>query len=420
VLGCRFRLSGMLAGAVAMLSSLLLVAGLQPAARAASVSTMSTVSTVPKQTWGTDGRVFSLANAGQRVFLTGSFSHLVNPATGAAMPASNVAALDATAGTPVPGFSVGANGAVNAAAVSPDGRTLYLAGNFTKVNGKPRSHLAAVSTASGALTSWAPAAGSTAHAILPLADKVVVGGDFIKLDGQQVKRIGAVDTAKGALVPGWSASASCRVQTLAASADGSQIYAGGYARYWNTVDRPGLVRLSAATGALDLSFDAHYLPNSQLCAPLKSHDGMNPFQVTVGPYALLVAVGGLRNDLDALSFSGSVIWRDRADGDFQTVVMSGNDIYAGGHFVDQFFDRCGTHKSPVHLIKINALGGCQDTSWVADMTTPNKKGHFYGVWSLLASNGSLYVGGEFKRTFTVVGGKGRTYQTPSYAVFPSP
>ena len=72
----------------------------------------------------------------------------------------------------------------------------------------------------------------------------------------------------------------------------------------------------------------------------------------------------------------------------------------------------------MHLIKINALGGCQDTSWVSDMTTPNKQGRFYGVWSLLSSGGSLYVGGEFQRTFTVVDGRGRTYQTPSYAVFP--
>jgi hypothetical protein len=70
----------------------------------------------------------------------------------------------------------------------------------------------------------------------------------------------------------------------------------------------------------------------------------------------------------------------------------------------------------VHLIKVDALGGCQDTSWVADMTTPNKVGHYYGVWSLLTSGDALYVGGEFQRTCTVVNGKGRTYQTPSYAM----
>lgn len=397
---------------LALLSFLMFGAQLPSSAYATSVSS------VPQRTWGTDGRVFSLAKAGQNVFLTGNFSHLVNPATGATLVAGNVAALDAATGQPVPSFSVGTNGAILAAAVSPDGKTLYLAGTFTKVSGKARSRLAAVSATSGALLPWAPAATASVHAILPLADKVIVGGDFTQLNGKPVKRIGAVDTAKGALVPGWTATASCRVQALAVSADGSQIYAGGYAQYWDGVDHPGLARLSASTGALDTSFDAQYLPNSQLCDPTHSHDGMNPFAITVGPYALLVAVGGLRNDLDALSVNGSVYWRDRADGDFQTVVMLGNDIYAGGHFVDEFIDRCGTHQAPVHLIKVNALGGCQDTSWVADMTTPNKAGHYYGVWSLLTSGNSLYVGGEFQRTYTLVNGKGRTYQTPSYAVFP--
>ena len=409
VLGYRSRRSAVLAFLVA----LMLVACAQPAAYA------SAVSTVPQRTWGTDGRVFSLAKAGQSVFVTGNFSHLVNPATGATLVAGNVAALDATTGQPVSTFSVGTNGAILAAAVSPDGNTLYLAGTFSKINGKPRSRLAAVTTTTGALLPWAPAASASVHAILPLATKVIIGGDFTQLDGTAVKRIGAVDTAKGALVPGWSATASCRVQALAVSQDGTQIYAGGYAQYWDGIDRPGLARLSAATGALDSSFNAQYLPNSKLCDPVHTHDGMNPFEIAVGPYALLVAVGGLRNDLDALNFSGSVFWRDRADGDFQTVVMLGNDIYAGGHFVNEFIDRCGTHQAPVHLIKIDALGGCQDTSWVADMTTPNKSGHFYGVWTLLTDGGSLYVGGEFQRTYTVVNGKGRTYQTPSYAVFPA-
>jgi hypothetical protein len=409
VLGYHSRLSVVLA----FLFALTLIACTQPVANA------STISTVPQRTWGTDGRVFSLAIAGQSVFVTGSFSHLVNPATGATLVAGNVAALNATTGQPVSTFSVGTNGAILDAVVSPDGSTLYLAGTFSKVNGKPRSRLAAVTTNSGALLPWAPVASAAVHAILPLATKVIIGGDFTQLDGRAAKRLAAVDTVKGALVPDWSASASCRVQALAVSQDGTQIYAGGYAQYWDGIDRPGLARLSATTGALDTSFDAQYLPNSKLCDPVHNHDGMNPFEITVGPYALLVAVGGLRNDLDALNFSGSVYWRDRADGDFQTVVMVGNDIYAGGHFVDEFIDRCGTHQAPVHLVKIAALGGCQDTSWVADMTTPNKSGHFYGVWSLLSSGGSLYVGGEFQRTYTVVNGKGRTYQTPSYAVFPA-
>jgi hypothetical protein len=398
---------------IAFFTSLMLVLGTQPSAYA------STVSTVPQRTWGTDGKVFALARAGQSVFLAGTFAHVVNPASGAEAVANNVAALDATLGTPVPGFSVRTNGAVLATAVSPDGKTLYLAGSFSLVNGKPRSRLAAVSTTSGALTPWAPDAAAAVRAILPLSTKVVVGGDFIQLDGKPVKRIGAVDTVSGALVPGWSAAASCRVQALTASADGSLIYAGGYARYWDGIDQPGLVRLSAATGALDASFNAHYKPNSKLCAPNRSHDGMNPFEIAVAPYAVLVAVGGVSNDLDALEFDGTLAWRDIADGDFQAVVIIGNDIYAGGHFATNFLDRCGMRPPPVHLVKVNALGGCQDTSWVADMTTPNKAGHFYGVWALVTNGSSLYVGGEFRRTYTVVDDKGHTYQTPSYAVFPA-
>src|SRR5690349_24316431 len=140
-----------------MLVCLMFGALLPPSAYATNVST------VPQRTWGTDGRVFALAKAGQNIFLAGSFSHLVNPATGATLVAGNVAALDATTGQPVPSFSVGTNGAILADAVSPDGKILYLAGTFTKVNGKPRSRLAAVSATTGALLPWAPVAAASVN-----------------------------------------------------------------------------------------------------------------------------------------------------------------------------------------------------------------------------------------------------------------
>jgi hypothetical protein len=75
---------------------------------------------VPDETWGTNGRVYAIAQAGGRVYVAGAFTAVRSP-SGEMVPRNHLAALDAITGAVDPNWDPGADGAVNEIAVSGDG-----------------------------------------------------------------------------------------------------------------------------------------------------------------------------------------------------------------------------------------------------------------------------------------------------------
>lgn len=384
----------------------------------ATAASSGAVAVTPSVTWGTDGKVYTMTKVGNTIYVAGKFSNLVNIKSGIKQPAANIGAIDATTGKPITGFTAGTDGLIYSVRASADGSTLYVGGSFSAADGVARKNLAAFSSSTGALTPWAPKATVDVRAVLPLGDKVIVGGDFTYLNGAPVQRIGAVDTVTGATYPGWNTSATCRVQALAATPDGQSFYAGGYAQYWNGAYQPGLVRMSASTGQLDPTFNAHYAPNQVACDPIHKHGGNNPFTIEVQPTGnLAVAIGGTTNLLDMLSSHGGRIWRDSADGDFQAVTVLGDYVYAGGHFRSHVWDACGNSFVPEHIVRLNLRNGCVDSSWGAYMYPHDLAGHYYGTWVLINDGSTIYAGGEFTSTESNVNGTWVFTKSPSYAVF---
>ena len=51
--------------------------------------------------WGTDGKVYSMTEVGNTIYLAGTFKNLVNPKTGIKQPAANIGAINATTGKPI-------------------------------------------------------------------------------------------------------------------------------------------------------------------------------------------------------------------------------------------------------------------------------------------------------------------------------
>jgi len=169
-----------------------------------------------------NGTVQSLAVGNGRVYLGGSFSSVGGTSR------TRLAAVDAASGAVVSGFNPRPSGAVSSLAVS--GNTLYAGGNFTTVGGTARSNLAAVDATSGALLSgWAPAANDLVKAVDMAADgtKVYVAGNFTTIDGASHRHVAALDPTTGAAISSFSHGLSYAVVDMAVDASGVFIAGAG-------------------------------------------------------------------------------------------------------------------------------------------------------------------------------------------------
>ncbi|HVW33244.1 MAG TPA: delta-60 repeat domain-containing protein, partial [Acidimicrobiia bacterium] len=119
-------------------------------------------------------------------------------------------------------------GGVNEMAVSRDGATVWLAGDFNAVGGQARNRLAAVHSDGTVDPDFNPAPDNgTVVSALTLSEdnsKVYFGGKFSKVQGKVRNNLAAVDAHTGAITP-WDPNATGPVSSLTAS--GGLVYAGG-------------------------------------------------------------------------------------------------------------------------------------------------------------------------------------------------
>ncbi len=192
----------------------------------------------------------ALSSDGHTLFVGGHFTSIGGKTR------QRIAALSTATGSAVASFNPGldASGTAAALALSPDGQTLYVGGMFSTLGGQSRSSLGAVSTATGAVTSFAPSAGGFVNALAISPDgKTLYAGN---------SSVSGYSTADG--TPGFSAGANGQVHALAVSPDGSALGAGGSFSSF-PVARHGLAAIDLATGDVT-SFDAQsngYAPRAR-------------------------------------------------------------------------------------------------------------------------------------------------------------
>lgn len=144
-------------------------------------------------------------------------------------------------------------GSIYRMAVSPDGQTVYLGGQFSHVGGQPRANLAAVSATTGAVTAWRPDPNDVvdALAVSPDGGTVYVGGQFATIGPSVLTRpnLAAVSAASGEAT-GWTPAPDGSVSALAMGPDGAHVYAAGAFAHIGAAPqrRPGVADLTTSTG----------------------------------------------------------------------------------------------------------------------------------------------------------------------------
>jgi hypothetical protein len=402
-------------------------------------------SSVPIPTWGTGpstvednkaGRVYALAEAGDKVFLGGEFESIVPPGKnpGPGIPRRFLAAFDRHTGQPVD-WDVEPSDVVLSLVASPDGRTLYVGGRFRSIAGTAAGRVAAFDVATGhrIATFDPPLANAGVRAMALHGDTLYIGGAFTQIGDVDRDQLAALHATTGALRTDWEGpsnghqcytgqtgnlTAGCDglVFDMAVTADGSLLYVGGDFADLGGSDHGGLLTLDARTGET---------------ASWQAENDRPIFGLTVWPgdgKSLVVATGGTGGQAQFYEYKSSrrssePEWLHKVDGDATDVAATRERVYLVGHydFVLGKNTVCGAppckgstdngDEPNRHLSVFDAQTGAHDLSFTAQANTPQ------GPYATIIGKDHWYVGGDFTNIDIRAGGQ--EYKQPGFVQFPA-
>ncbi|ACQ79258.1 PKD domain containing protein [Beutenbergia cavernae DSM 12333] len=280
-----------------------------------------------------NGVVWRQVVAGSTVFAVGEFTR-ARPYGSAAgqneVVRSHVLAYNIDTGA-MTSFAPTINAQVMDAAVSPDGNTLYLVGQFTQVNGQSRYRIAAFDVASGALLPFRPVVNTRITSVTATSSTVYFGGPFTTVNGQQRTRVAAVNAGTGTTNTPLSASIpDGDVRGVALAPDGNALVIAGSFTSVNGSNNPGygLARLATSNGA-SLSFPVNAIVrNATVNAAIYSlKSDENGVYGTGYDY---YGPGNLEGSFHA-DWEGNLEWIDGCMGDTYDVWPDGDVVYQASH-----------------------------------------------------------------------------------------
>jgi hypothetical protein len=372
----RSRQGLLVAGAAVSTLALSVAAQTATSPAQAAVATSSRVCVQP------DGRVSASTISSGVLYIGGRFTH-VSDLHGVSKARGGLAAVNLSTCDLLPWTAV-TNGDVHALTVA--GGSVYAGGEFTTVGGLTRTRLAALDASSGDVLPFKHTVNRTVRALTVSGSTVFAGGDFSTVDGAGRAGLAGFATGSGALSSTWRPTASGSVRTLTPSATGGRIYVGGSFRSLDGSSADAyLGAVDSAGGALDTAFKPHAtFPILDLVSDSR------------GVYA---GGGGSGGHLGIWNADGSLqrpVYQ--TDGDVQAIAVSGDSLYAGGHFDNYCVANtgsgapylCTTPRQRKKLFEVSLASGAV-TSWAPSLNSN------LGVFSATTDPGSgqLYIGGDF-------------------------
>ncbi|MFI5836798.1 hypothetical protein ACIA5A_24265 [Micromonospora sp. NPDC051300] len=411
-----------LAGAVA----LAVAGGAFPAVPAHAVNaTHATVVGTKPAAWtphALDGTVYRILQIGDRVYLAGSFTKVRNANTTAQLAMPRLVAFHADTGRIDTTFKPVVNGTVKALAASADGRSLYLGGAFTTVNGVAAPRVARVDAATGArVAGFAPAAlNNQVNDMRLVGARLLVGGAFQTVGGVTRRALAALDATTGAAdasvnlrlegprVTTTGVTASVKVEAMDVSADGRRlVVVGNFSSVAGQARHQLAVANLTATGATLSGWSTtRYQPQCAKSMPTYlrgvdiSADGTWFVAVTTG-----AAFPGTLCDAAARFEFGTEIagkqptWVNYTGGDtLLSVAVTGAAVYVGGH--QRWLDNpSGRNSAGPGAVSRPGVGAIHPTTGKALAWNPTKD-RGVGTADLYATDRGLWLGSD---TVTVAG-----------------
>lgn len=319
---------------------LAVVLGLVPAA---AIATDYQSGATP--TWIPNGQVWAMAVTPSRIYLGGDFTSLKNPATGSTVTRQHLAAIDRSTGNPTSWApdvvgnpaEVDVNGnrtnpVVGALNVASDG-SVFVGGDFNKVEGKTRNFIASVDKDGVVLDTFQPVVNGRVWDFARAGTNLYVVGQFGQVN--TVTRHGAalLSTVDGSLITAWNADLGTDLSVTGGKAQavaisGDTVFLGGTFEKIHGRTQRFLGSVNATTGA-----DTTWAPLSQCENP----DSICRVRdLAVDSTRLYAAIGGEPGGRAAAWNLGVLtpapLWKSDTDGEVQAVTVYDGIVYFGGHF----------------------------------------------------------------------------------------
>ena len=364
----------------------------------------------PDDTYMTNGKVYAtaLSGDGNTLYIGGEFTKVnENPSGGSGISrtVSNVAAINVKTGAAIRTWrpEVTGQGAVVRSLAVKNGK-VFVGGNFTAVEGKPRRNLAAVSaniSKAVRLSPFAPRVGDATAYVYALEAgdrKLYAGGRFSKVDGVPRKNLAAFSLASGVLDPHWKPEArSSKVRALELASSRTSIFVGGPFSYitgskGKEFARQSVARVYTATGSLHpWKIPRGTIRTTQTAWDLKA----TPTRLYSGLGAK-AGNGVVAYRLDRGN-SGQRVWRFHTVGNVQTVALTPDRsrLFFGGHFgINEKTQRVCNGKPLRGLASVNAATGKIYCDWIPSLDQ-QRRPSYNGAWALTTTKSYLWAGGGF-------------------------
>ena len=295
----------------------------------------------PLPTVQIDGVAWGQLVVGDVVYVVGSFDNARPagaPKKQQQVARSNILAYDLNTGKLIEDFAPTLNGPGRSLALSQDGKTLYVAGEFDQVNGEWHSRLAAFDLTQGhgtLISSFRPMFNTTVKDIAVAGDTLYAGGYFTKVNGQPRVRVAALKASTGQLL-NWTASAegpNAQVYAIEVSPDHSKVVIGGSFSTVNGSSKPGygMALLSASTGEL--------LPMPVNDIVRTAGEKAAIFDIAVdddGFYGTAYSAVGRLDEANLegsfrADWDGNLVWLEPCHGDTYGIAPTKDTVYTVGH-----------------------------------------------------------------------------------------
>ncbi len=330
------------------------------------------------------GRVDDLLRLGKHVYLGGDFTSMANH-SGKSVVRNHIAAV--TPGGNLLPFNPNINGRVYALASSPNGKYLYVGGQFSSVNGVARHNVAAFVVKTGRLATRIGdlRINGQVRAIAATPSGLYLGGSFGSVSGKSRGKLAKLYLSKGHFkLASWTPSANGSVRDVVVDRRGGRVFAAGEFTSVNGSKAPYLAGVTRKHGKL---------------TKWASHPTADILDLSMAGQVLYAAEGGPGGT--ALSYNmkgGTLRWYYKTDGNVQAVTtvagypvwgMHGDNVAPKRNVAMSEYGK-STRVSRKKIFMLSPSGVLM--AWNPELSS---SAGVLGVWALKTGKGSVYVGGDF-------------------------